>query len=87
MNTADEATLTIKYWKGHLVMNRYDGFNFPGEEPRVIKQQTFKVDLDVSKNIIWKINEENKFKSSDIKEVFSCLIKSLQKEKEKKFRK
>lgn len=87
-NTAEDATLIVKFWKGHLVLNRYDTFYFPGDEPKTIKQNNYKVDLNEFKNIVWK-NENNYYIQSSeiIKEIFSFFIKSIQETKEKKFRK
>ena len=61
---------------------------FPDDEPKQVKTIKLKVDFDDSKQIEWRIDKTTTLKSDDIvRQIFVFIMESIQKEKEKKFRK
>lgn len=86
-NYVREAELTIKMWNGYFSIETQI-HHFPGDEPRLIKTIKAKVDLDDSKHIIWRIDKTTTFKTDEIvRQIFVFIMDSIQKEKEKSFRK
>ena len=86
-NWVGEAKLTIKMFNGYLSIET-PIYHFPGDEPKLVKTITCKVDLDNSKQIEWRINETTTFNIDElVRQIFVFIMESIQKEKEKKFRK
>ncbi len=85
LNTSREAELKIKYWNGHFSTS--NSFRFPGEEPKTIKTNTYTLDMDYSKNILWSAKSGKLTTNELISNAFLFVIKSIQDEKSKKFRK
>ncbi|HPO63815.1 MAG TPA: hypothetical protein PK762_12110, partial [Candidatus Kapabacteria bacterium] len=86
-NWVRDAELTIKMWDGYLSIETRMSY-FPGEEPKLIKTIKPKVDLNDSKQIVWRIDKTTTLKSDEIvRQLFVFIMDSIQKEKEKKFRK
>lgn len=86
-NWVREAKLTVKMWYGYLSLNSRISY-FPDEEPKLVKTIKSNVDLDKSKQIEWRIDKETTYNSDElVRQIFVFIIESIQKEKEKKFRK
>jgi hypothetical protein len=87
LNWVREAELTIKMWNGYLSIENPMRY-FPDDEPKQEKIIKLKVDFDDSKQIEWRIDKTTTLKSDDIvRQIFVFIMESIQKEKEKKFRK
>lgn len=87
-NSARDSVLRVTTWNGYLGLNNYDNMYSPGKEPKKIAKSDYSVDFNEQKEIIWRKNSEKTDTTDDIiKMVFTFLIKSFQKEKERTFRK
>ncbi|WP_343585525.1 toll/interleukin-1 receptor domain-containing protein [Flavobacterium sp.] len=87
LNWVRDAELTIKMWNGYLSIESQISY-FPGEEPKLMKTIKLKVDLNNSKQIVWRVDKDTLIKSEEIvSKAFVFIMESIQKEKEKKFRK
>nr|WP_315245534.1 toll/interleukin-1 receptor domain-containing protein [uncultured Flavobacterium sp.] len=87
LNWVRDSELLIRMWNGYLSIETRISY-FPGEEPELVKTLKPKVDLDDSKQIEWRIDKTTVFKSEEIvRQIFVFIMDSIQKEKEKKFRK
>lgn len=87
INWVKEAKLTIKMWNGYLSIKSNSNY-FPDEEPKLIKTLKTNIDLDESKQIVWRIDINNIITSDEIvHQAFVFIMESIQKEKEKNFRK
>lgn len=87
INWVRDAELTIKMWNGYMSIETRMSY-FPDEEPKLVKTIKPKVDLDDSKHIEWRIDKTTTFKTDEIvRQIFVFIMESIQKEKEKKFRK
>lgn len=87
VNWVRDAELTIKMWNGYLSINE-PRYYFPSEEPKIVKTIKPKVDLNDLKQIVWRIDKTTTLKSDEIvRQLFVFIMDSIQKEKEKKFRK
>lgn len=87
-NSAKGAKLIIKKWNGYMPLND-TGINYDDEElPKLKKQTEYAIDLNDSKQIIWRLSENETVESNDlIKDAFVFIMQSIQEEKENKFRK
>jgi len=87
-NSTRNSVLTVSTWLGNLVLNNYTSMYFPGEEPKQVSRTDYSVDFNEEKEVIWRKNAELTDSTEDIvKIVFTYLIKAIQKDKEKNFRK
>jgi hypothetical protein len=87
VNYVGDAKLTIKMWNGYLSIET-PVYHFPGDEPKLIKTITCKVDLDNSKQIEWRINQTTTLKNDElVRQIFVFILESIQIENEGKFRK
>ncbi|WP_052461067.1 toll/interleukin-1 receptor domain-containing protein [Psychroserpens mesophilus] len=86
-NSARGAKLSVKKWNGYMPLND-NGIYYDDERPKLKEHKEYAIDLNDSKQIIWRLNENDTVDSNDlIKETFVFIMQSIQKEKEKNFRK
>ncbi len=85
-NWAKENTLTLKMWNGYMSIKKEHFFD--SEKPTLAKEINTKVDLNQSKEVVWRVDENIVLKSDDlIQKAFVFIMESIHKEKEGKFRK
>lgn len=84
-NSARDSTLVIRYWKGLIRLDNRAVY-FPGEEPKMVKENKYSFDMNYNKEVVWNFNKE-KYKSKEIvQSAFLYIIEEIKKEKSKKFR-
>ena len=83
--TVDKLTLLVKYWEGVIRIDNMIHY-FPGEEPKAIKIQEYKFDLDYQKQPVWKHKNEIATTEELTRMAFIFLMEKIQKEKVKNFR-
>jgi hypothetical protein len=87
-NSARGAKLSVKKWNGYMPLNDTGIYYDDDELPKLKKQTEYAIDLNDSKQIIWRLSENETVESNDlIKEAFVFIMQFIQEEKEKKFRK
>ncbi|MBF6651961.1 hypothetical protein C3B47_03425 [Flavobacterium columnare] len=87
-NTTKGFKVNFTTWLGNLVLNQYNTPYFPGEEPKKIAKNEYTVDLNEEKEIVWRKSIDLTDTNEDIiKMIFTYLIKVIQMDKEKNFRK
>lgn len=87
LNSVEQAELTIKMWHGYLFIENTIQY-YAGDQPKLIKTIKPKVDLNDLKQIVWRIDKTTTLKSDElVRQLFVFIMDSIQKEKEKKFRK
>lgn len=89
-NSARGAELIVKMWNGYKPVNEQNAFTFSFEKPQIVTTTSYTVDLDDSKHIIWRDKENNDIVTNSQKlnrEAFVFIIKSIQEEKQRNFRK
>lgn len=85
-NSARGAKLSVKKWNGYMPLK--DNGIYYDELPKLKEQTEYEIDLNDSKQIIWRLNANETVESNDlIKEAFVFIMQSIQEEKEKNFRK
>jgi hypothetical protein len=82
--TVDKLTLIVKYWDGIIRINNWH--YFPGEEPKAIKVEEYRFDLDYQKQPVWKLNDKVATTEELTRIAFIFLLEKVQNEKVKKFR-
>ncbi|WP_035670712.1 hypothetical protein [Flavobacterium sp. 83] len=85
-NTAENASLIVRQWKGYLRLDNR-AFYFPSEEPKKLKEIKYKFDLNYSKEVIWGSLKEKALTTEIIQDTFVFLINEVKKVKSKNFRK
>jgi hypothetical protein len=84
-NTAENASLIVRQWKGYLRLDNR-AFYFPSEEPKRLKETKYKFDLNYSKEVIWDSLKEKASTTEIIQNTFVFLINEVKKVKTKNFR-
>ncbi len=86
-NTLSDSGLSVAQWAGRAVLNRYNSFYFPGEEPKKIKEANWAFDLNTKKEPVWVKNKNEVATSAEIMDsAFSYIIEKIKAEKSKRFR-
>lgn len=84
-NSATHSELLIRYFWGvvHLEPHRYYYF----KEPKQLKDEKYKMDLDYSKNFVWKNQSRVKTSAELQQDAILFMIEKISEEKSKNFRK
>lgn len=81
-NSARNSELLIQFFRGVVRLNAW--YNF--EEPKQIKSETYKMELDYSKNFIWKFNSVEKTTTQIQQDIFLFIVEKTSEDKSKNFR-
>lgn len=84
-NTARHSELLIRYFFGIVSLTPYRYYYL--EEPKQLKSEKYKMDLDYSKNFVWKNESAIKTSSQLQQDAIMFMIEKLAEEKSKNFRK
>ncbi len=85
-NWAKENTLTVKFWNGYMSLN-HQGY-IDSEMPKLVKEIKTRVDLNNSRDVVWRVDDYVVLKSENlIQKAFVFIIESIKREKEENFRK
>lgn len=86
-NTLSDSSLTVARWAGRAVLNRYNTFYFPGEEPKRLNAVDWTFDLNTSKEPVWIKGKAESVTSNEIADsAFSYILERIRVEKSKNFR-
>lgn len=83
-NTAHHSELLIRYFRGIVSLNPYRYYY--GEDPQELKSDSYKMDLDYSKNFLWKSKTEQKYSTELQQGALLFMINKISEEKSKNFR-
>ena len=83
-NTSRDSELLIQNWKGTIHLER--GHYFPDREPKALKKTSYSLDMNYSKELLWKANSEKNNTTELVQNAFLYIIESIKAEQSKKFR-
>ena len=86
-NTLNDSSLNVAQWAGRAILNRYNSFYFPGEQPKSLRDTDWKFDLNTTKEPVWIKGKNESATSNEIADsAFSYILERIKAEKSKNFR-
>ncbi|MEK6476055.1 toll/interleukin-1 receptor domain-containing protein [Catalinimonas sp. 4WD22] len=85
VNSTKNSILLVRYWNGVVRLKSRSGY-FPINEPKIVNEKRYHIDLNYKKEIVWLLNKESYNSREIVQSAFLFIIEEIKKEKSKRFR-